>query len=652
MYKRFFYCSVLAILSCLYTWLMKGLANLLPMVGIFLCLSVFGKEDTIQPSLHDMTTTALSTYLSDPDSAIAITHQAITLARLNDDFYYEGLCYFVLTKAYWVKANYRLSTEYGFKALRIFENTQYTQQHVDSKLALARTLVELGSYSAARTHLLQILAIANKKNDTRIRAQFFREYSYLLTETDQLDSALYYSDEGIKIFEKTGDSVDVSVLYGRKSRIFFTQGKFEQSRRFAFRAMLLDTLTGNKRGLGISYYLAAQNERAMKNLPNAERLFKHSIRINKDIGNLMWLVRSHDRLAELYVQINQPALAAEQFRLVSEYKDSLYNAEKSGQIQEMQSLYELEGKESRIKLLQKENELNHQEVKNQQLMLAFSVVGILLLVVVIFFMTRLRYIQNRTNRDLEAKNIAIEKQKEEMQSQAENLQQLNELKTKLFSAISHDLRGPISNVQALLDLFTKKLMTADEFLLISDKLKANLNSTQRILENLLNWAVSQMEGIKTEKQNVDLGNCIDDAARLMEEIANRKNIIIRKKVEENLVVRADADQLQLILRNLIHNGIKFSKSGSELAITAYRENKNCRTKIRDSGIGMSQEEIDRIINSKEHFTKVGTHQEKGTGLGLLLCQEFIAKNGGIFEIKSKSGEWTEVSFTLALANNL
>jgi two-component system, sensor histidine kinase and response regulator len=629
---------------------MKGLANLLPIVGILLCISVFGKEDTKQQSLHELTTIALNTYLSDPDSAIATTQQAITLARLNNDFYYEGLCYFILTKAYWVKANYRLSTEYGFKALRIFENTEYTQQHVDSKLALARTLVELGSYSAARAHLQQIFDIAQQKNDNRIRAEFYREYSYLLTETGQLDSALYYSDEGISLFEKNGDSLDVSVLYGRKARVFFVQGKFAESRKFAFRALQLDTLTGNRRGLGISYFLAAQNERALGDLASAERLFRHSVRINRNIGNLTWLLRCHDQLASLYLQTKEPALAAEQLKLVSAYKDSLYNAEKSGQIQEMQSLYELEGKESRIKLLQKENELREEEVKNQQLMLAFSVVGILLLVVVIFFMTRLRYVQNRTNRDLEAKNIAIEKQKEEMQSQAENLQQLNELKTKLFSAISHDLRGPISNVQALLDLFTKKLMTAEEFLLISDKLKANLNSTQRILENLLNWAVSQMEGIKTDKQNLDIRNCIDDAAKLMEEIASRKNIAIRKNVEENLIVRADGDQLQLVLRNLIHNGIKFSKSGSELVITAFRENKNCRTIIRDSGIGMTQDEIDRIINSKEHFTKVGTQQEKGTGLGLLLCQEFIAKNGGSFNIKSQSGEWTEISFTLELAN--
>lgn len=629
---------------------MKGSHYLIPAVVTFFCVSVFAQQNRTQSnSLKELTSNALLLYLSNPDSAIQITEQAVQKAQQNNDSYYEGIGYYILTKAYWVKANYRLSTEYGFKALRIFEKTPHKKELGESKIALARTLIELGSYVPARKHIYEAINISNEIDDEELLGAAYREYSYLLVENNQLDSGLYYSDKGIELFERSGDTLDASVLYGRKSRIYFMKKDFVNSRKYAFRSMLLDTLVGNQRGLGIAYYQAAQNELELKNTASAERLLKHSIRINQNIGNLAWLVRAHDKLATLYLLTNRHSLANDHLNFVSQYKDSLYNSEKSGQIQEMQSLYELEGKEDKIELLQKENELRQQEMQNQQLFLAFLVVGILLLVVVIFFMGRLRAIQKRTNRDLEIKNIAIEKQREEMQAQAENLQHLNELKTKLFSAISHDLRGPISNVQALLDLFTKKLMTAEEFIKISDKLKANLNSTQRILENLLSWALSQMEGIKTEKRNLEVRACIDDAIRIMDEPASRKNISIQKSIQDDLIVFADPDQLQLVLRNLIHNGIKFSKSDAELFLTAYKENRNCRITVRDSGIGMTQEEVDRIVNSKEYFTKVGTQQEKGTGLGLLLCQEFITRNGGSLDIKSKPGEWTEVSFTLVLA---
>jgi two-component system sensor histidine kinase/response regulator len=114
-------------------------------------------------------------------------------------------------------------------------------------------------------------------------------------------------------------------------------------------------------------------------------------------------------------------------------------------------------------------------------------------------------------------------------------------------------------------------------------------------------------------------------------------------------VLADADQIQLVIRNLIHNGIKFSKIGDTINIVATKENSICRVRVIDTGIGTSSEEVEIILGSTEHFTKMGTQQEKGTGLGLLLCKEFIERNGGTFEFASRLGKGTEVSFTLSLA---
>ncbi len=415
--------------------------------------------------------------------------------------------------------------------------------------------------------------------------------------------------------------------------------------------LAIDTLVGNRRGLGIAYYQVAQNEHALQNRVKAISQLKHSIRINSEIGNLTWQIKAHELLSTLYLESNRPEPAAAELQKVSKFKDDLYNSEKNGQIQEMQSLHELEAKESIIKLLEKENALKQQQVKNQRLFLAFLLLGMLLLVLLIFVLTRLRAIQNKTNRDLVTKNVAIEQQKHAIQVQAENLRQLDHLKTKLFSVISHDLRVPIANLQSLLDMFTKKLMTADEFIMLSDKLKANLNVTQRTLETLLNWALSQMDGIKTEKKKIEITSSIEEACRLMEEVATRKNVFLHKQLNEPIFVWADADQLQLILRNLIHNAIKFSTLNGRIHILAFRENNHCQIIIKDSGIGMTHEEIDTLIGSKEHFSKAGTQQEKGTGLGLLLCKEFIIRNGGDLKIKSAIGTGTEVSFTLMLAEH-
>jgi signal transduction histidine kinase len=626
---------------------MKGL-NIL-CVLVFFWFSNQAQENKDKKELTILTTRAFGIYLNNPDTAIALAKRALDIALIANDRFYTGHSYYILSKAFWAKTNYRLSTEYGFKALRIFENTNNKTNWALSQLSLARTLVELGNIAKAGELIQQAKQLGLEAADEKILAEVYRENSYLLSETNQLDSALVYADKGIKMYEALGDSLNASVLYGRKSRIYFAKRNFELSRKFAFRAILLDTLVGNRRGLGIAYFSAAQNAYAMKDFSSAAKLLQHSIRINREIGNLTWLVRAHELLAKLYMEIKKPDKAAAHLLLASQYKDNLYNSEKNGQIQEMESLYELEAKNNRIKLLEQQNILQQQEGKNQRLFMAVLIAGVFLMVVVIFFLTRLRRIQAKTNRDLAVKNKAIEQQREEMQLQAEKLQKLNHLQTKLFSVISHDLRGPIANLQALLDMFTKKLMTAEEFVGLSDKLKANMNVTQRTLENLLNWALSQMEGIKTERKNIDIKLCIEEATRLMEEVAHRKNIVLRKNLSESLMVLADPDQVQLILRNLIHNGIKFSKIGDQVVISAAKENEFCRITIEDTGIGMSEEDIDTIIGSKEHFSKTGTMAEKGTGIGLLLCKEFIERNGGTLSFQSKLKEGTSVSFTLLLA---
>lgn len=593
--------------------------------------------------------TAEAYYLNDPDKAIALTETALAEALRKKDVYYEGYAYFVLSKTYWVKANYKLSTEYGFKALKVFRDSPYHEQLASTLIGLARTLIELGNIEKAHEFIHEALELGIHHRNSRMEAAAYREHSFLLTELNELDSALYYSDKGLALYASLGDSLDMSVLYGRKSRIFFLQKKYRLSKDFAYQGLVIDSLVGNRRGLGISYYQVAQNEDALGNKSKAISMLQHAIRINSEIGNLTWQIKAHELLSTFYLQQNKPERAAAELQKVSRFKDELYNSEKSGQVQEMQSLHELEAKENTIRLLEQENALKQQQVKNQRLFVAFLLVAVLFLTLLIFVLTRLRTIQKKTNRNLADQNHAIEQQRIAIQSQAENLQQLDQLKTKLFSVISHDLRGPISNLQSLLDMFTKNLMTADEFVTLSGKLKDNLNVTQRTLENLLNWSLSQMGGIKTDQKKIDVNESLTEACCLMEEAAARKNIALNTQVNDAIKAWADPDQLQVVLRNLIHNAIKFSSFNDRIILTASKKDNECHVSIKDSGIGMSREEIETIICSKQHFSKAGTEQEKGTGLGLLLCKEFITRNGGELFIKSTLGQGTEVSFTLALA---
>jgi two-component system sensor histidine kinase/response regulator len=608
-----------------------------------------GQQIDVKAASAGLAARGYQIYLSAPDTAIALSNSLLKNSIENNDVYFQGQACYILSKAYWVKANYRLSTEFGFKALKIFENTKHHHEWVNSLLSVARTLADLGNIDAADQLISKAIGISKRTLNDTLLAESIREKSYVLTRGNNMDSALIYADAGIKLFRRLGDSLDVSILYGRKAGIFYDGKEYQKSLALAYRGIELDKKVGNQRALGVAYFNAAQNEIALGNYDKAKLLLNQSMQINAKIGNLKFLSRTNELIAELYLIQNHPVDAARHFQKANQLKDSLFNVEKNGQIQEMQALYDLGEKENTIKLLERADALHHEEARAQRLFVAVLIIGILLLALILFFVARLRMVQIKANKDLTAKNLAIELQKEELLTQAESLQRLNRLQSKLFSVISHDLRGPIGNLQGVLELFAKKQLSEKEMFELSIRLRNNLKVTQRTLENLLNWALSQMDGIKTDKKQVRIEGIINDACDVMLEAADRKRIAFFKDIQDDVHVLADADQIQLVIRNLIHNGIKFSKIGDTINIVATKENSICRVKVIDTGIGTSSEEVEIILGSTEHFTKMGTQQEKGTGLGLLLCKEFIERNGGTFEFASRLGKGTEVSFTLSLA---
>lgn len=605
-------------------------------------VQAFVIQDDDSLAISSKAARAYRMFLAKPDTSIDLAREVVSSARAAESKFLEGYGYFILGKSYWTKGNYRLSIEYGFKALDLFENTQYTHHWGETLISLARTFIDLKNFDQADRFLRLAEGLATKHENDLLLADVFRERSMLLLETRHYDSALHWADRGIAMYQEFSDTLNISILYGRKARAYSQLSDFEKSMTYNRKAIVLDSLVGNRRALGIAYYQAALNEYNLRHIDESVALLKKSISMVNEIGTYNTLIRAHGLLAEIYSSQGKPVLAFSELKIASQLKDSLYNTERGGQIQEMQSLYDLGKKEATIQILEKEK-------KNQRYFAIFLMVSIMLLLTLIFVLARLRITQARANEALAAKNHAIEQQGKEMQAQAESLRQLNQLKTKLFSVISHDLRGPIANLLALLELLTSRAMSADEFMFISYKLKSNLHVTQRTLENLLTWSLSQMEGLKTEQREFDISHIIDEACNLLEEIAQRKNIIVERPSDASIPVMADHNQIHLVLRNLIHNAIKFSREDSRVLVSAESSATHCNIRIRDFGIGMNPAETDMILGKHTHFTKAGTNQEKGTGLGLLLCKEFIKQNGGSLFIESEPGQGTSVTFTVPLA---
>lgn len=239
-------------------------------------------------------------------------------------------------------------------------------------------------------------------------------------------------------------------------------------------------------------------------------------------------------------------------------------------------------------------------------------------------------------------------QTQSLRQQNEKLTQLNGVKDKLFSVLTHDLRNPLATMQSFLKLLTEqydKLSEADKVKLFKEA-QDSLDHLNRLLFHLLQWSKSQMNLLEYAPAVLDLATVAERNRRIMHLQARLKDIQIAVDVPENLQVRADAHMLDFILRNLLSNAIKFSHKGSTVCLQAKQEDGEVCISVQDQGIGMAAPMVADLMQKYMSDVRRGTQKEKGTGLGLLISREFVAKNGGRLHIASIPAQGTTIRFWL------
>jgi len=227
------------------------------------------------------------------------------------------------------------------------------------------------------------------------------------------------------------------------------------------------------------------------------------------------------------------------------------------------------------------------------------------------------------------------------------LKEANATKDKLFSIIAHDLRGPIGNFQPILEVLTNEadLVEADRNSLMDGLLQAS-KTTFSLLENLLNWARSQSNGIKLSPNHINISEIIHKNVDLLSTAASQKAIRIEVKTDDNLTAFADIDSINLVIRNLLSNAIKFTPNHGTITIFVSEIGRYIEVSIKDNGVGIKQEVIEKLFNLNSGFISSGTNQEKGSGLGLVLCKDFVEKNGGEIRVESTLGVGSKFIFTV------
>ncbi|MBX2842276.1 MAG: HAMP domain-containing histidine kinase [Flammeovirgaceae bacterium] len=246
-----------------------------------------------------------------------------------------------------------------------------------------------------------------------------------------------------------------------------------------------------------------------------------------------------------------------------------------------------------------------------------------------------------------------EKFQKRIETQKKELVELNSIKDKLLGIISHDLRSPLNSLQGVLELLQLNGLSSDQIRTISMDLNGKLKNTIDVMDNLLHWTKTQMNGIKVNKQEVNLNKTVQKIIDLLIPQAEKKKITIHNLTTSSSNLWADKEMTIIIIRNLISNAIKFTKENGNIYIKSTESNNNGHTNIvvEDDGVGMSQEEITKLFSPQKHFSKAGTANEKGSGLGLILCKEFVEKNGGKIWVESFPRRGSRFTFSLQKYSN-
>lgn len=258
--------------------------------------------------------------------------------------------------------------------------------------------------------------------------------------------------------------------------------------------------------------------------------------------------------------------------------------------------------------------------------------GITYFVVVILTYFAISYI--RKNYDMErnaviAQNVAIEEQKAE-------LERLNSEKDKLFSIVSHDIKLPLNSIQSYLEILTENDLDDLERQEVKKQLLSITRNTSDMLMNILSWSKSQMAGSGMQLATLDVGEALTKSLRIEHNLAAKKEITMQVEVAGKIAIIADPNMFQLVLRNLVGNAIKFTNSGGRIDVRATVKDDHCLISVQDTGLGIDDVQKDKLFKLKASST-YGTNNEKGIGLGLLLCKEFTELQGGTISFESTKG---------------
>ena len=587
--------------------------------------------------------TAESMVKDQPNEALVFYKKALEMAREEASLEAEGSALNGIGRAHYILGNYHQSMDAFASALEIREKLNDTAGIAMgyNNIGLIYTVQEQCE-QAIQCHEKSLALCRDLENPGLLFLNHFN-LSINYFALARYEQALEHVEHALVAAKAVGSRDYQEMALNRKAEILCNKGNLDESIRI-FESLLNDhpELTNWEKcftlsGLAKAYLKRQQWQQCLDYGLEAYEL-ANEMESKWEMG------RALESLSEAYAGMNQFEMAYNYQVQLKKISAELFDEYKESEI----NYLKLQREQSENQRLQNDNLIQEQQIRNQRQELQISIAASCIIVILLILLFSKHRSQIRLNQLLSERTQVLEQQSKELNEANQVLRELHDTKNKIYSIVAHDLRGPIGGLQSLAELAVDRRtnredVDIDQILEITRKQSASIFHA---LENLLSWANSQRGSVAYQPELRPLSDALLPALDLSESSAAQKQITLRNEIDPSLKVYYDYMLINTVFRNLMSNAIKFTETGGEITLSAEETKDGIVVSVADNGVGIPPKNLDRILKPENYNSTYGTNMEKGSGLGLKICAEFIQLHNGRIWVDSQVGEGTTVCFTI------
>ncbi|OQP60617.1 hypothetical protein A3860_32915 [Niastella vici] len=588
-------------------------------------------KDTAYVDLLD--SLAFAYYKISVDSLVFYSDKALALATQMGYARGQSISLRHKGNAYFELGDYSKMLQYYQDALRVAEKA-------NDSLLMAKAMYNIGNNAYliigrdedARNIIKKAADIFQARKDSLALYQAIAVIGRLWTYDEKYEEALTCFNRALQVATALKDRYAIAIVNEQVGLLYQAEGRLKEALALLFQAWDYFSNTDDMARQSICASEVANVYIQLKNYPMALKYASISLQKAQSVKSKPHILNAVREMAAAYEALGNTRYALKYFKLIKEASDSVAYETMRKKTEQLEARYEFEKKEALLKAAQeKKDALNKSIVQKKELQIFIALLLILLLSLLVLLLIRSRAIKQKNNLILEAKN-------EEIERQAILLLKNNQEKDNMFSIISHDLKVPLHSLKVILQLLGDSYQEKETMEKILEELRRDINHSTDLVNNLLFWANSQFKGSTVLPVIFSVRQVITDALQIFIKQAAVKGINLEHELTaDEITVWADMNMIQVIIRNLVSNAIKFCNMGDTITISASTTNAVVTISVADSGIGIPPETLEKI-NQGQMVSTFGTADEKGIGLGLRLCYELAKLNDGILTVQSKPGK--------------